>query len=155
MVLLDNRGRVGQRGLSSAVYTFCGVEYWMQPTVGALRKRKKQSQCTVEAERARREQEKVQKKKARFGESSQARCKLCSLFMLDSTIVALTNFWHLAYPHAPVLPSASISVHIFQHPMCSLCMAIATMAMAVLTLMFSTTWCHLAQFFVQTWVHTC
>ena len=50
----------------------------MQPTVGALRKRKKRSQCTVEAERARREQEKVQKKKARCGESSQARCKLCS-----------------------------------------------------------------------------
>ena len=64
----------------------------MQPTVGTLRKRKKRSQCTVEAKRARREQEKVQKKKARCGESSQARCKLCSLFMFDSTIVALTNF---------------------------------------------------------------
>ena len=49
------------------------------------------SQCTVEAKRARREQEKVQKKKARCGESSQARytCKLCSLFMFDSTVVVL------------------------------------------------------------------
>ena len=47
------------------------------------------SQCTVEAKRARREQEKVQKKKARCGEFSQARytCKLCSLFMFDSTVV--------------------------------------------------------------------
>ena len=58
----------------------------------ALRKRKQRSQGTVEAKRARREQEKVQKKKARCGESSQARYKLCSLFMFDSTIVALTNF---------------------------------------------------------------
>ena len=41
----------------------------------ALRKR---SQGTVEAKRARRKQEKVQKKKARCGESSQARYKLCS-----------------------------------------------------------------------------
>ena len=54
--------------------------------LAALRKRKKQSQCTVEAKRARREQQKVQKKKAHCGESSQARYKLCSLFMLNSTI---------------------------------------------------------------------
>ena len=54
--------------------------------LAALRKRKQQSQCTVEARRARQEQEKVQKKKARCGESSQARYKLCSLFMLNSTV---------------------------------------------------------------------
>ena len=27
MALLDNGGRVGQRGWSSAMYEFCGVEY--------------------------------------------------------------------------------------------------------------------------------
>ena len=48
--------------------------------LAALRKRKQQSQCTVEAKRAR-EQEKVQKKKARCGESSQAKYKLSSLFV--------------------------------------------------------------------------
>ena len=47
--------------------------------LATLRKRKQQSQCTKEAKRARREQEKVQRKKARCGESSQARYKLCSL----------------------------------------------------------------------------
>ena len=41
--------------------------------LATLRKRKQQSQCAVEAKRARREQEKVQKKKARYGESLQAR----------------------------------------------------------------------------------
>ena len=41
-----------------------------------LRKRKQQSECTVEAKRARREEEKVQKKKASCGESSQTRYKL-------------------------------------------------------------------------------
>ena len=51
--------------------------------------RKLRSQCTVEVKRARREQEKVQKKKVRCGESSQARYKLCSLLMLDSTVVVL------------------------------------------------------------------
>ena len=55
----------------------------------ALGKRKQQSQCTVEAKRARREQEKVQKKKAGCGESLQARYKLCSFFMFDSTVVVL------------------------------------------------------------------
>ena len=55
--------------------------------LAALRKRKQLSQCTVEAKRARREQEKVQKKKAHCGESSQARYKLCSLFMFISTVV--------------------------------------------------------------------
>ena len=50
----------------------------------ALRKR---SQGTVEAKRARRKQEKVRKKKAHCGESSQARYKLCSLFMFNSTVV--------------------------------------------------------------------
>ena len=54
-----------------------------------LRKRKQRCQCTVEAKRARRKKKKIQKKKARFGESSQARHKLCSLFMLDSTVVVL------------------------------------------------------------------
>ena len=47
-----------------------------------LRKRKQRSQCTKRAKTskwARREQEKVQKKKARCGVSSQARYKLCSL----------------------------------------------------------------------------
>ena len=52
----------------------------------ALRKR---SQGTVEAKRERRKQEKVQKKKARCGQSSQVRNKLCSLFMFDSTVVIL------------------------------------------------------------------
>ena len=41
------------------------------------------------AKRARQKQEKVQKKKARCGESSEARYKLCSLFMFDSTVVVL------------------------------------------------------------------
>ena len=54
-----------------------------------MRKRKQRSQYTVEAKRARQEQEKLQKKKARCGESSQARYKLCSLFMFDSTVVVL------------------------------------------------------------------
>ena len=53
------------------------------------REERRLSQCTVEAKRARREQEKVQKKKARCGESSQARYKLCLLLMLDSTVVVL------------------------------------------------------------------
>jgi len=57
--------------------------------LATLRKRKQRSQCTVEAKRGRREQEKGQTKKARCGESSQARYKLCSLFMLDSTVVVL------------------------------------------------------------------
>ena len=57
--------------------------------LAALRKRKQRSQGTVEAKRARREWEKVQKKKACCGESSQARYKLCSLFMFDSTVVVL------------------------------------------------------------------
>ena len=57
--------------------------------LAALRIRKLRSQCTVEAKRARREQEKVQKKKTHCGESSQARYKLCSLLMLDSTVVVL------------------------------------------------------------------
>ena len=62
----------------------------MQPMVGATEKEKAmKSMCTLEAKRARREQEKVQKKKALCGESSQARYKLCSLFMLDSTVVVL------------------------------------------------------------------
>ena len=68
---------------------FCGVEYERSQQLVALRKRKQRSQGTVEANRARREQEKVQKKKARCGESSQARYKLCSLFMFDSTVVVL------------------------------------------------------------------
>ena len=58
----------------------------MQPTVCVIEKR---SQGTVEAKRARQKQDKVQKKKARCGESSHARYKLCSLFMFDSTIVVL------------------------------------------------------------------
>ena len=55
----------------------------------ALRKRKQRSQDTVEARRARQEQEKVQKKKARCGVSLQARYKLCLLFMFNSTVVVL------------------------------------------------------------------
>ena len=62
----------------------------------ALRKRKQRSQGTVEAKRPRREQEKVWKKKAHCGESSQARYKLCSLLMFDSTVVLSS----MAYPHA-------------------------------------------------------
>ena len=55
----------------------------------AVLRESKEVNCTVEAKRARREQENVQKKKARCGESSQARYKLCSLFMLESTVVVL------------------------------------------------------------------
>ena len=62
----------------------------------ALRKRKQWSQGTVEAKSPRREQQKVRKKKARCGESSQARYKLCSIFMFDSTVVLSS----MAYPHA-------------------------------------------------------
>ena len=46
--------------------------------LATLRIRKQRSQCTKEAKRAR-EQEKVQRKKARSGESSQVRYKLYSL----------------------------------------------------------------------------
>ena len=46
--------------------------------LATLRKRKQQSQCTKEAKKAKREQEKLQKKKA-CGESPKAKCKLCSL----------------------------------------------------------------------------
>ena len=84
---LDNRGRVGQRGWSSATYVFAESSTERSRRLAALTKRKQRSQCTVEAKRARREHEKVQKKKTRCGESSQARYKLCSLFMLDSTVV--------------------------------------------------------------------
>ena len=40
MALLDNGGRVGQRGWSSATYSFCGVEYRTQPTVCGIEKEK-------------------------------------------------------------------------------------------------------------------
>ena len=40
MVLLDNGGRVGQCGWSSATYTFCGVKYRTQPTVCGIEKEK-------------------------------------------------------------------------------------------------------------------
>ena len=39
-VLLDNGGRVGQHGWSSATYTFCGVEYRTQQTVCGIEKEK-------------------------------------------------------------------------------------------------------------------
>ena len=89
LVMEYREERVGHRGWSSATYAFCRVQYWTQQTVGGwLRKRKQRSQCTVEAKRARREeQEKVQKKKTR--KSSQAKYKLCSLFMFGSTVVVL------------------------------------------------------------------
>ena len=64
----------------------CGVEYRTQPTVCGIEKR---SQGTVEAKRARQKREKVQKKKACCGESSEARYKLCSLFMFDSVVLEL------------------------------------------------------------------
>ena len=38
--LLDNRGRVGQSGWSSATYVFCRVEYEHSQQLAALRKRK-------------------------------------------------------------------------------------------------------------------
>ena len=52
----------------------CFVESSAERTqqLATLGKRKQQSQCTKEAKRATRKQEKVQKKKARCGESSQA-----------------------------------------------------------------------------------
>ena len=62
--------------------------------LAALRKR---SQGTVEAKRARREQEKVQKKKACCGESSQARYKLCSL---PCSIQPQSFLSSMAYPPA-------------------------------------------------------
>ena len=73
---LDNGGRVGQRGWSSATYAFAESSTERSRLFAALRKR---SQGTVGAKRARQEQEKVQKKKGRCGESSRARYKLCSL----------------------------------------------------------------------------
>ena len=39
-VLLDNGGRVGQRGWSTATYAFCGVEYRTQPMVCGIEKEK-------------------------------------------------------------------------------------------------------------------
>ena len=83
--LLDNGGRVGQRGWSSATYAFAESSTEHSRPFAALRKR---SQGTVGAKRARREQEKVQKKKARCGGSSRARYKLCH-FMFDSIVVIL------------------------------------------------------------------
>ena len=52
----------------------CFVESSAERTrrLATLGKRKQQSHCTKEAKRAGRKQEKVQKKKARWGESSQA-----------------------------------------------------------------------------------
>ena len=48
------------------------------------------NEVNVEAKRAEKnDQEKVQKKRTRCRESSQARYKLCSLFTFDSTIVVL------------------------------------------------------------------
>ena len=43
---------------------------WGNPTVGGIEKEKAMKSMYSEAKRARREQEKVQKKKARCGESS-------------------------------------------------------------------------------------
>ena len=107
---LDNRGRVRQRAAGPPQRTsFSESSTERSRRLAALTKRKQRSQCTVEAKRARREHEKVQKKKARCGESSQTRYKLCSLFMLDSTVVDfnraltikfLTSHFHMAYPHA-------------------------------------------------------
>ena len=96
--------------LVSAMYMFCGVEYWTQRRLAALRKRKQQSQYTVEAKWAGREQEKVQKKKARCGEPSQARYNLCSLFMFDSTVVVL-ELW-LIFDYCSTWPTRMCSVHI-------------------------------------------
>ena len=78
MAFLDNGGRGGQRGCSSTMYVFCGVECWMQPTVGDAEKQNamyKRSQV----QEGKREEGKLQRKKARCGESSQARYKRCSL----------------------------------------------------------------------------
>jgi len=50
--------------------------------LATLRKRKQQCQCTKEAKKARGKPDKVQKKKARCGESSQARYTLsCSIHL--------------------------------------------------------------------------
>ena len=85
--LLDNGGRVENAACPPQRTRFAESSTERSRRLAALRKRKQRSQCTVEAKRARREQEKVQKKKPRCGESSQARYKLCSLFTLDSTVV--------------------------------------------------------------------
>ena len=89
MALLDHRGRVGQRSWSSATLCVFAESSTERSRRLAVRKRKLRSQCTVEAKRAKSEQEKVQKKKAHCGESSQARYKLCPLSMLNSTVVVL------------------------------------------------------------------
>ena len=93
--LLENRGRVGQRGWSSAMYMFCGFEYWTQLKVGGIEKQ--QSQCTVEAKRTR---ESAKEESTLWRESSQARYKLCSLLVLDSTVVIL-ELWLISDISAP------------------------------------------------------
>ena len=66
--------------------------------LATLRKRKQQSQCTKEAKKAKREQEKLQKKKAR-GESPKARCKYAH-FIFNSIIVLSSLAWHGVRHHA-------------------------------------------------------
>ena len=47
--LLDNGGRVGQRGWPSTTYAFCGVEYRTQPTVCGIEKEKSSKTKTRES----------------------------------------------------------------------------------------------------------
>ena len=61
--------------------------------LATLRKRKQQSQCTKKAKKAGREPDKVQKKKARCGESSQARytqgiMRMCILVLIPGYVLS-------------------------------------------------------------------
>ena len=85
-VLLDNGGQVGQRGWSSATYAFAESSTERSRRFAALRKRKQRSQGTVEAKRARRKQEKVQKREHAVESLHKPGV---SLFMVDSTVVVL------------------------------------------------------------------
>ena len=81
--LLDNGGRVGQRGWSSATYAFCGVEYRMQLTV-----------CGIEEQKSRysRRQDENKKKCKRRKHAVESLHKPginYTPFMFDSTVVVL------------------------------------------------------------------
>ena len=64
----------GEDSVAGPLQGTCYVESSAERSrwLATLRKRKQRSQCTKEPKRATREQEKVQRKKARCGESSQA-----------------------------------------------------------------------------------
>ena len=57
-VLLDNGGRVGQRGWSYATYAFCGVEYRTEPTVCGIEKENSRYSRSLEGKMRTRESSK-------------------------------------------------------------------------------------------------